>query len=112
MGENIEETQVLIDDSRPRFSSPVWLSDIHNNEIFNKQKSMNNNPEKEARDETMSDNGDTTPKRKDLPVPVKRLSRVINGDLEMRREPQENNSSQETTSDEITSTISDNNKTP
>ena len=28
------------ENSRPRFASPIWLEEIHNNKIFNKQKSL------------------------------------------------------------------------
>ena len=28
------------DESRPKFASPIWLEEIHNNKIFNRQKSL------------------------------------------------------------------------
>ena len=35
-----EEEGVLVEAQKPRFSSPVWLEDIHSNKLFNKQKSI------------------------------------------------------------------------
>jgi hypothetical protein len=36
-----EEVDIEDDDSsRPRFSSPIWLQEIHSNKIFNRQKSL------------------------------------------------------------------------
>ena len=35
-----EEVDIEDDSSRPRFSSPIWLQEIHSNKIFNRQKSL------------------------------------------------------------------------
>ena len=35
-----EEEGGLVEAQKPRFSSPVWLEDIHSNKLFNKQKSI------------------------------------------------------------------------
>ena len=36
-----EEMQHIIEAAKPKFSSPVWLDEIQNNKIFNKQKILN-----------------------------------------------------------------------
>ena len=37
-----EETEHVVETSKPKFSSPIWLDEIHNNKIFNKQRSIIN----------------------------------------------------------------------
>ena len=62
-----EEREQLVEASKPRFSSPIWLDEIHNNKIFNKQRSINT---------------DDTPVRPDRPYPVRCISEIIEQDCE------------------------------
>ena len=38
--EEKEDDGGLVEAQKPKFSSPVWLEDIHTNKLFNKQKSI------------------------------------------------------------------------
>ena len=40
--EEEEEADHVIEAVKPKFSSPIWLDEIQNNKIFNKQRSENN----------------------------------------------------------------------
>lgn len=64
-----EEMQHIIEAAKPKFSSPVWLDEIQNNKIFNKQKSINKEEE-------------LTPKRSNRPFPVRSISEIIDSDSE------------------------------
>jgi len=64
-----EEMHHIIEASKPKFSSPVWLDEIQNNKIFNKQKSINKEEE-------------LTPKRSSRPFPVRSISEIIDTDSE------------------------------
>merc|ERR1719348_1879228 len=61
---------------RPKLNSPIWLSEIHDNKIFNRQKSLNNADE---RNETVTENmiSEETPQRKGRPFPVRSISEII-----------------------------------
>ena len=61
-----EEEEHLVEASKPRFSSPIWLDEIHNNKIFNKQRSIIN-----------TENLLNTPHRPDRPFPVRSISEII-----------------------------------
>ena len=43
--EEEEEADHVIEAVKPKFSSPIWLDEIQNNKIFNKQRSENNTAE-------------------------------------------------------------------
>ena len=64
---NLETLNSLIEASKPKFSSPVWLDEIQNNKIFNKQRSINT--EMEAQ-------------RSSRPFPVRSISEIIDSDSE------------------------------
>jgi len=64
-----EEMQHIIEAAKPKFSSPVWLDEIQNNKIFNKQRSINKEEE-------------LTPKRSNRPFPVRSISEIIDSDSE------------------------------
>jgi hypothetical protein len=66
-----EEPEHLVEASKPRFSSPIWLDEIHNNKIFNKQRSIIN-----------TDNLVNTPNRPDRPFPVRSISEIIEQESE------------------------------
>ena len=51
----------------PLLSSPVWLDEIQNNKIFNKQRSINTEE-------------NITPKRTKKPFPVRSISEIIDSD--------------------------------
>jgi len=70
-----EEPEHLVEASKPRFSSPIWLDEIHNNKIFNKQRSIIN-----------TDNLLNTPNRPDRPFPVRSISEIIEPDSESEDE--------------------------
>ena len=62
-----EDVNHLIEASRPKFSSPVWLDEIQNNKIFNKQKSINTEESE-------------TPKRSKRTFPVRSISEIIDSE--------------------------------
>ena len=64
-----EEMHHVIEAAKPKFSSPVWLDEIQQNKIFNKQKSINKEEE-------------LTPKRSNRPFPVRSISEIIDSDSE------------------------------
>merc|ERR1719219_1806818 len=64
---NLENLNSLIEAAKPKFSSPVWLDEIQNNKIFNKQRSINT--EMEAQ-------------RSSRPFPVRSISEIIDSDSE------------------------------
>jgi len=66
-----EEHEILVEASKPKFSSPIWLDEIQNNKIFNKQKSINT---------------EETPRRPDRPFPVRSISEIIEQDSESEDE--------------------------
>ena len=61
--------QQIIEAAKPKFSSPVWLDEIQQNKIFNKQKSINKEEE-------------LTPKRSSRPFPVRSISEIIDSESE------------------------------
>ena len=61
-----EEVNHVIEASKPKFSSPVWLDEIQQNKIFNKQKSINLE--------------DETPKRPKTSFPVRSISEIIDSE--------------------------------
>ena len=65
---NLETLNSLIEASKPKFSSPVWLDEIQNNKIFNKQRSINTEQQ-----ETQ---------RSSRPFPVRSISEIIDSDSE------------------------------
>lgn len=67
--QNIENLNSLIEASKPKFSSPVWLDEIQNNKIFNKQRSINT-------EDTQ------TPKKSKNPFPVRSISEIIDSESE------------------------------
>ena len=64
---NLENLNSLIEASKPKFSSPVWLDEIQNNKIFNKQRSINTEVETQ---------------RSSRPFPVRSISEIIDSDSE------------------------------
>ena len=64
---NLENLNSLIEASKPKFSSPVWLDEIQNNKIFNKQRSINTEVEAQ---------------RNSRPFPVRSISEIIDSDSE------------------------------
>ena len=64
---NLETLNSLIEASKPKFSSPVWLDEIQNNKIFNKQRSINTELETQ---------------RNSRPFPVRSISEIIDSDSE------------------------------
>ena len=70
-----EEPEHLVEASKPRFSSPIWLDEIHNNKIFNTQRSIIN-----------TDNLLNTPNRPDRPFPVRSISEIIEPESESEDE--------------------------
>ena len=64
---NVENLTSLIEASKPKFSSPVWLDEIQNNKIFNKQRSINTELETQ---------------RNSRPFPVRSISEIIDSDSE------------------------------
>ena len=63
-----------IEAAKPKFSSPVWLDEIQNNKIFNKQKSINTEEQE-------------TPRRsKKPPFPVRSISEIIDTESEGEQE--------------------------
>ena len=70
-----EEPEHLVVASKPRFSSPIWLDEIHNNKIFNKQRSIIN-----------TENLVNTPNRPDRPFPVRSISEIIEQESESEDE--------------------------
>ena len=66
-----EEPEHLVEASKPKFSSPIWLDEIHNNKIFNKQRSIIN-----------TENLVNTPNRPDRPFPVRSISEIIEPESE------------------------------
>ena len=64
---NLETLNSLIEASKPKFSSPVWLDEIQNNKIFNKQRSINTEQETQ---------------RNSRPFPVRSISEIIDSDSE------------------------------
>ena len=61
-----EEVNQIIEAAKPKFSSPVWLDEIQQNKIFNKQKSINLE--------------DETPKRPKTTFPVRSISEIIDSE--------------------------------
>jgi len=70
-----EEPEHLVEASKPKFSSPIWLDEIQNNKIFNKQRSINT---------------EETPNRPDRPYPVRSISEIIEQDSGSEDENMEN----------------------
>jgi len=70
-----EEQEHLVEASKPRFSTPVWLDEIHSNKIFNKQRSIIN-----------TENLLNTPHRPDRPFPVRSISEIIEPESETEDE--------------------------
>ena len=70
-----EEPQHLVEASKPKFSSPIWLDEIHNNKIFNKQRSIIN-----------TENLVNTPNRPGRPFPVRSISEIIEPESESEDE--------------------------
>ena len=68
---NLENLNSLIEASKPKFSSPVWLDEIQNNKIFNKQRSINTEVEAQ---------------RNSRPFPVRSISEIIDSDSEPEQE--------------------------
>ena len=66
-----EEPEHLVEVSKPGFSSPIWLDEIHNNKIFNKQRSIIN-----------TENLVNTPNRPGRPFPVRSISEIIEPESE------------------------------
>merc|ERR1711953_1049373 len=64
---NVENLTSLIEASKPKFSSPVWLDEIQNNKIFNKQRSINTELETQ---------------RNSRPFPVRSISEIIDSESE------------------------------
>merc|ERR1719400_879802 len=64
---NVENLTSLIEASKPKFSSPVWLDEIQNNKIFNKQRSINTEGETQ---------------RNSRPFPVRSISEIIDSESE------------------------------
>ena len=60
----------LIEAAKPRFSAPVWLDDLQNNKIFNKQRSINTELQQD------------TPARTSVPFPVRSISEIIDSEDE------------------------------
>jgi len=86
-----EKTDVYMIDDRPRFSPPVWLSEIEDNKVFNKQKNMNNNPAEVMKQApTVHDNTDT-PNRPGRPFPVRSISEIIDDDFELNSQVETEN---------------------
>jgi len=61
-----KDVDQLVEASKPRFSSPIWLDEIHNNKIFNKQRSIIN-----------TEDLVNTPHRPERPFPVRSISEII-----------------------------------
>jgi len=68
---------------RPRFSTPVWLSEIQDNKVFNKQKSLNNNTEEKVTQASETNNMPETPRRQGRPFPVRSISEIIDDDFDI-----------------------------
>jgi len=87
----------LVEAQKPRFTSPVWLDDIHSNKLFNKQRSI-------LAEDVATTNGDTkeiletrkpinvinsnditreTPHRPGRPFPVRSISEIIDSDSDI-----------------------------
>lgn len=62
-----QDVNPLIEAAKPKFSSPVWLDEIQNNKIFNKQRSINTEE-------------NITPKRTKKAFPVRSISEIIDSD--------------------------------
>jgi len=82
---------VVVDETRPRFSSPVWLSEIQDNKVFNKQKSMNNNPKEDVKQSSVVNDNIETPMRKGRPFPVRSISEIIDDDSDLNSLAEEEN---------------------
>ena len=63
---NLENINSQIEAAKPKFSSPVWLDEIQQNKIFNKQRSINTE--------------DGTPRNSNKPFPVRSISEIIDSD--------------------------------
>merc|ERR1711915_543441 len=61
-----KDVDQLVEASKPRFSSPIWLDEIHNNKIFNKQRSIIN-----------TEDLVNTPHSPERPFPVRSISEII-----------------------------------
>merc|ERR1719412_3086664 len=60
----------LVEAAKPRFSAPVWLDDLQNNKIFNKQRSINTELQQDP------------PARTSVPFPVRSISEIIDSEEE------------------------------
>jgi len=75
------------DEARSKFSSPVWIQEIHRNKIFAKQRSINSPTEEERKmveegTDGGKENGDTaqlapTPRRVHVRIPVRSISEIL-----------------------------------
>merc|ERR1711915_237647 len=61
-----KDVDQLVEASKLRFSSPIWLDEIQNNKIFNKQRSIINTVDLV-----------NTPHRPERPFPVRSISEII-----------------------------------
>ena len=65
--QNKENLNSLIEASKPKFSSPVWLDEIQRNKIFNKQRSINTEE-------------DQTQRKSKKAFPVRSISEIIDSE--------------------------------
>jgi len=89
-----EEMHHIIEASKPKFSSPVWLDEIQNNKIFNKQKSINKEEE-------------LTPKRSSRPFPVRSISEIIDSDSESEDTQESSNTNRNNNQSKLNSDVLD-----
>ncbi len=92
----------MIPAPKPKFSSPIWIDEIHKNKIFNKQKSVCNDPRDTAaaddepqlpltngaiflteplarycNGDAVATDGDITPRRTRIRFPVRSISEIL-----------------------------------
>jgi len=67
-----EQEVLLVEASKPKVSSPVWLEEIHSNKIFNKQRNINVEEESD-KDQPLNE----TPNRQNRPYPVRSISEIL-----------------------------------
>lgn len=73
-----DEEVNIVEATKPRFSTPIWLDEIHSNKIFNKQRSINTIDPIDGEEQKPVDN--ETPKRRNQPFPVRSISEIIEDD--------------------------------